>query len=155
MKDKLKNSKKFNISEGNVKENNISLTEEWKKGELDEGFYYFKLPNGNKGIGSDYALARYKLTKDSDKIEILAEVPDYIEWRNYITSFNYEHEYNLKLQEKNKQLKKIITEICCELVDDDDDMSMGLSEYLSQDLITKIYEALKNDQKAFMLAGFA
>jgi hypothetical protein len=115
---KLKNNENFNTLEGNVKDNNISLTEEWRKGELDEGFYYFKLPNGNKGIGSDYTLARYKLTKDSDKIEILARVPDYIEWRNYITSFYYEHEYNSKLQEKNKKLKDLLKR--CRIILDDE-----------------------------------
>ena len=29
-----------------------NLTEQWKKGELPEGVYYFKLPNGETMIGN-------------------------------------------------------------------------------------------------------
>ena len=32
--------------------------------------------------------------------------------------------------------------MCCQLVDDDDDMSLGLAEYFDQDLLIKIREAL-------------
>lgn len=44
---------------------------------------------------------------------------------------------------KVQQLKDIITEMCCQLVDDDDDMSLGLAEYFDQDLLIKIRECLK------------
>lgn len=55
------------------------LTEEWKKGKLKKGFYYVKMPNGNIETLSDYALYRYALAKDRDKIVILAPVPTYEE----------------------------------------------------------------------------
>lgn len=42
-----------------------------------------------------------------------------------------------------KQLKEVITKMCCELVDDNDDMSTGLAEYFNQDLLIKIREVLK------------
>ena len=59
----------------------MTLTEQWKKGELPDGFYYFKMPDGAIEIASEYRLIRYNLTKDSSKIEVLAPVPSYEEWQ--------------------------------------------------------------------------
>lgn len=56
-----------------------NLTEEWKKGELKDGFYYVQMPNGTFEILSDYALYKYSLAKDRDEIVILAHVPNYEE----------------------------------------------------------------------------
>ena len=49
---------------------------------------------------------------------------------------------SMVLQAENYKLKDVITEMCCQLVDDDDDMSLGLAEYFDQDLLIKIREAL-------------
>ena len=49
---------------------------------------------------------------------------------------------SMELQAENYKLKDVITEMCCQLVDDDDDMSLGLAEYFDQDLLIKIREAL-------------
>lgn len=50
---------------------------------------------------------------------------------------------SMVLQAENCQLKNIITEMCCQLVDDNDDMSLGLAEYFDQDVLIKIREALR------------
>ena len=48
-----------------------------------------------------------------------------------------------ELKEEKRQLKDIISKMCMELVDPDDDMSNGLADYFNQDLILEIYEVLK------------
>lgn len=57
-------------------------------------------------------------------------------------SANYDFEQNT-LKEENQQLKDVISKICMELVDPDDNMSNGLAEYFNQDLLLKIHEVLK------------
>lgn len=82
------------------------LTEKWKNGELPDGFYYFKLPDGSTDIASEYKMIRYRLTKDADKVEVLAPVPTYEEWKNVTTCFDYEHKAYLSMVEENQQLRK-------------------------------------------------
>ncbi|MBR3676192.1 MAG: hypothetical protein IKN71_03550 [Alphaproteobacteria bacterium] len=48
-----------------------------------------------------------------------------------------------QLKAKNDDFKKIIEYMIDELVDPNDDVSLGLAEYFSQDLINEIYEVLK------------
>jgi hypothetical protein len=48
-----------------------------------------------------------------------------------------------ELKAENRQLKDIISKMCIELVDPDDDMSNGLAEYFNQDLLLEIREVLK------------
>lgn len=48
-----------------------------------------------------------------------------------------------QLKAKNDDFKKIIEYMIDELVDPNDDVSRGLAEYFSQDLINEIYEVLK------------
>lgn len=47
------------------------------------------------------------------------------------------------LRKENQQLKDVISKMCMELVDPDDDMSNGLAEYFNQDLLLEIHEVLK------------
>lgn len=47
------------------------------------------------------------------------------------------------LEAENQQLKDVISKMCMELVDSDDNMSNGLAEYFSQDLLLEISEVLK------------
>lgn len=48
-----------------------------------------------------------------------------------------------QLKAERQQLKDIISKMCMELVDPDDDMSNGLAEYFSQELLLEISEVLK------------
>ena len=80
-----------------------NLTELWKKGELPEGFYFV---DDGAEVTIDYYLCDYwERHFDSYVQQVLAEVPDYIEWKNYVNGYCEEHNYNLKLQEENAKLK--------------------------------------------------
>ena len=192
----LKNQKKINTSEGNVKEDNIksgktkhgdfivkyleegshykvkeinvmenvannvaqrnsqTLTEQWKKGELKTGWYYVKNEFGNIFISEyskDYDFIGERVisgffTEVSEIIEIICEVPDYIEWKNYVNGYCEEHEYNLKLSEENQQLKDLLKE-CREWIEFMEEKSRADENYKGtmyfKNLLTKIEEVLK------------
>ena len=53
------------------------------------------------------------------------------------------YKHYLKVIDENQQLKDVISKMCMELVDPDDNMSNGLAEYFNQDLLLEIYEVLK------------
>lgn len=107
--------KSHNVQENEPKSEK-NLTELWKKGELEQGWYYVKNEFGNIFISEyskDYDFIGERVisgffTEVSEIIEIICEVPDYIEWRNYVNGFCDEHEYNLKLSEENQKLKEEI-----------------------------------------------
>lgn len=95
----------------------MTLTEQWKKGELPEGFYYFKMPDGVIEIASEYRSILYNLTKDADKIEVLAPVPSYEEWQKVLNiDFN-----NEVLRLENAKLKELLKECREEISDEIDD----------------------------------
>lgn len=84
------------------------LTEQWKKGELPSGWYYYGIHNETDVIGCD-KLKMYRNRRDiKDDIEVLAEVPDYVEWQNMVNCACEEHEANHRLWEENAQLKEKI-----------------------------------------------
>lgn len=84
------------------------LTEKWRKGELPSGWYYYGIHNETDVIGCD-KLKMYRNRRDiKDDIEVLAEVPDYVEWRNMVNCACEEHETNHRLLEENAQLKENI-----------------------------------------------
>lgn len=56
------------------------LTEQWRNGTLEENRYYVKLPE-EIIIANIYQLKQLDLVKDSDKIEVLAAVPSYDEYK--------------------------------------------------------------------------
>ena len=87
----------------------MTLTEQWKKGELKDGFYYFRMPDGTTDVASEYRLMKYILTRDADKISLLAKVPNYKEYnrlkeverkKGKLVNVNY------KIKQENQQLRK-------------------------------------------------
>lgn len=59
-----------------------SLTEQWKDMDLaDEHLYYWRMPNGEVRIMSKMGVCSYKLCYYGDKIDILAPVPSYEEYK--------------------------------------------------------------------------
>lgn len=84
-----------------------NLTEQWKKGELEDGEYYIKSNKGDVYIDI-CADGNFMFTNYRSIEEVLGEVPDYTIWRNYVEGFCDEHEYNLKLLEENQQLKDLL-----------------------------------------------
>lgn len=139
----------------------MTLTEQWKKGELPRGQYWVKEKGGKIAeweIGGEGIIIETKPKID----EVLAPVPSYeeysrLEWYagcgpDRIVELNKENrqlrkwceEFNaLEVAKENQQLKDVISKMCMELVDPDDDMSNGLAEYFNQDLLLEIHEVLK------------
>lgn len=54
-----------------------SLTEKWKNGTLDFGYYYVKLPNERPQIYHSNYLKSFTAVRDAWRIEIIAPVPSY------------------------------------------------------------------------------
>lgn len=112
------------------------LTEQWKKGELLEGFYYVKCD------WSDEVEIRYIHNGVDDWKEIFAEVPDYVEWRNMVNCACEEHEANHRLIEQNAQLKELLKEwVHFEIEENPNDFTV-MSERMSE-LANKTKEVLK------------
>ena len=116
------------------------LTEQWKKGELPSGEYYIINDLGlhttdryypSHGFGAELPQA------------VLAEVPDYIEWRNMVNCACEEHEANKRLIEENAQLKELLKE-CIPYFNALVEKRLKL-EYIPQvyELLTKIDEVLR------------
>lgn len=103
------------------------LTEQWKKGELPEGDYY--ISNGDE-IYPDY----YDSAEGFLKIynygvrRVLAEVPDYVEWKAIL--------------EENAQLKELLKE-CREVIKNVDTYYGNYDSAKGYLVINKIDEVLK------------
>ena len=92
------------------------LTEKWKKGELNQGYYYTKYtPKVGKPF-VEIELRNYLLDlakfRDADTVEVLATVPTYEEWQKVLNiDFN-----NEVLRLENAKLKELLKE-CREILD--------------------------------------
>lgn len=78
----------------------MTLTEQWKKGELEEGYYYVK------SDWSDGVDIRYVHNGVDDWREITAPVPSYEEWKQlhkFLEEFNA-----LDVAKENQQLKELL-----------------------------------------------
>lgn len=125
---KLKNSENFNISEGNVKENNIYLTKQWKKGELEQGYYYTRYTPSVGKLFVEIELKSYLIDlakiRDAETVEILAPVPSYEEWqeikefadyslhnRDELTrQINFWMDKHTQIEKENQKLKDLLKE---------------------------------------------
>lgn len=142
------------------------LTEQWKKGELPNGYYWIRLSWGGRVIMAYHTAfdGLFELDDyyyDSDEIsEVLAPVPSYDEWQaseNYIDYLKqcisvYESKdkqatetsiANNKLLEENTKLKELLKE-CIPYFNALVEKRLKL-EYIPQvyELLTKINEVLK------------
>ena len=121
------------------------LTEQWKKGEIPNGYYWIRLSWGGMIImayytGFDGLFELDDHYYDSDEIsEVLAPVPSYEEWQ---VSYNCMLE-NEVLRLKNAQLKELLKE-CRPYFNALVEKRIKL-EYIPQvyELLTKINEALR------------
>ena len=121
------------------------LTEQWKKGEIPNGYYWIRLSWGGMIImayytGFDGLFELDDHYYDSDEIsEVLAPVPSYEEWQ---VSYNCMLE-NEVLRLKNAQLKELLKE-CIPYFNELVEKRLKL-EYIPQvyELLTKINEVLK------------
>ena len=121
------------------------LTEQWRKGELPNGYYWIRLSWGGMVIMAYHTAfdGLFELDDhyyDSDEIsEVLAPVPSYDEWQ---ASYNCMLE-NEVLRLKNAQLKELLKE-CIPYFNALVEKRLKL-EYIPQvyELLTKINEVLK------------
>lgn len=91
----------------------MTLTEQWKKGELDEGFYYVK--DGENTIaeyidGYFYNNGQPMTSFSGGVDEVLAPVPSYDEWVYLHKARNDAHEIVESLTQENQQLKGLLKE---------------------------------------------
>ena len=121
------------------------LTEQWKKGELPNGYYWIRLSWGGMVIMAYHTAfdGLFELDDhyyDSDEIsEVLASVPSYDEWQ---ASYNCMLE-NEVLRLKNAQLKELLEE-CRHIIGIEKDFATcHFEEYTLVELLTKIDEVLK------------
>ena len=89
----------------------MTLTEQWKKGELKQGEYWCKITE------SPYIERVYLPCCDDIIVEVLAPVPSYEEWqRIFHYAGKYEHEYTScvmeyeNLKQENQHLKELLKE---------------------------------------------
>ena len=120
------------------------LTEQWKKGELPNGYYWIRLSWGDMIImayytGFDGLFELDDHYYDSDEIsEVLAPVPSYEQWQ---ASYNCMLE-NEVLRLKNVQLKELLKE-CKEVIKNVDTYYGNYDSTNGYLVINKINEALR------------
>lgn len=98
-----------------------NLTEQWKKGELERGYYYVKNEFGNifpSDYSEDYDYVGDTVIKDfftevSEIKEVLEPVPSYEEWKSAQEQLHKEGVWYTEISHKkvlreNKQLKKLL-----------------------------------------------
>lgn len=87
------------------------LTEQWRSGNLKKSFYYLKFPDTETAeIYNLYDMEKFRYVQDSEKIKVLAEVPNYDEWQESQIKralwFEEKEKIRNKLNDKIKLLKE-------------------------------------------------
>ena len=89
----------------------MTLTEQWKKGELEQGWYYVQLIRGEYRIDL-YIKDKNEWIDCPDAIinAVVCAVPSYEEWVYLHKARNDAHEIVESLTKENKQLRKFLEE---------------------------------------------
>lgn len=93
-----------NVANNVANENSQDLTEQWKKGKLPEGKYYYISTIYYPEIIQNY-VGRFYDWEDDEIEQILAPVPSYDELQNMNEAVNQAIAANIKLVDDNKRLK--------------------------------------------------
>lgn len=111
------------------------LTEQWKKGELSDGYYYCKLILNNMKPSVERCKAHcIPMGVSADKgEEVLAPVPSYEEWKELIESEEKSHLQADSYYNKILELKDLLKEVKYYLPEFETPM----------DILAKIDEALQ------------
>ena len=125
------------------------LTEQWKQGELPEGWYYVK---GNRAEGIYAYTAEYlnNMYRPINGEIIIEQVPSYEEWIGVKQQRDLENKLrndsdnkNWQLRTENQQLKELLEE-CRHIIGIEKDFATcHFEEYTLVELLTKIDEVLK------------
>lgn len=112
----------------------MSLTDDWKTGKYNSGFYYYEDTNGK------VCIARWHELNPAVCVEILDKVPDY----GYISELESKNKHLLGLQANQdkevEKLRELLWECLSHLTSD------GISVTPLNILLDKINEALGNDK---------
>lgn len=130
------------------------LTEQWKKGELKDGYYYVKI-KGDRDYMLEWADNHWYEFGwdcwffDNDIIEVLAEIPSYEEWGKlkfrvdlYHDYLDLEKDYTKHLKQENAKLKELLKDArnVLKMVDTYCGDNDSINGFL---IVEKIDEALK------------
>ena len=104
-------------TENLANENSQDLTQQWKKGELPNGWYYVK---GNRAEGIYAYTAEYlnNMYRPINGEIIIEQVPSYEQWQKHRKTLLKTQEKNCDLEIINTQLKELLKE-CVEYVKKD------------------------------------
>ena len=104
-------------TENLANENSKDLTQQWKQGELPEGWYYVK---GNRAEGIYAYTAEYlnNMYRPRNGERIIEQVPTFEEWQKHRKTLLKTQEKNCDLEIINIQLKELLKE-CVEYVKKD------------------------------------
>ena len=132
------------------------LTEQWKKGELPEGWYYIELNEPFDKIHKDisyYSSGSFDIEVDSNYIiEVLAPVPSFEEWQILLIDnevlkqyqeidFGTAYTETMKADAENQQLKELLREwVQFEIEENPNDFTV-ISERMSE-LANKTKQAI-------------
>ena len=155
--------KSHNVANNVAQRNSQDLTELWKKGKLEEYKKYycktkwfediFQARCYNKDTEDEWWVLKnerynYNNVYHTNDIEVLAEVPDYIEWQKYVeanesmfTIVKMLNKDNYQLEKDIDKLKELLKE-CREVITNYNFFVKSIAPQESN-LITKIDEALK------------
>lgn len=90
-----------------------SLTEQWRDNDLaDDKLYYWRISDGQELVQNKLGMCAYRLCNDSDKIECLAPVPSYDEYKELVSKTD---ELMQKVHILNEQNTKQYNELCEEI----------------------------------------
>ena len=133
------------------------LTEQWKKGELQNGWYWCKCYNEEIKLlyydGDSFELDDpetknyyFFLPKDIEKLTVLSPVPSYDEWfkiKNLASLTSLLQEKNIECLHRENKVKELLEE-CRHIIGIEKDFATcHFEEYTLVELLTKIDEVLK------------
>lgn len=130
----------------------MTLTEQWKKGELD-GEYYIETTNGEIYIvefQNSISVKRKKLSKvksfkgyvyKKTVKEVLAPVPSYEEYLESESHCPVYSDVNKSLKKENQQLKELLKE-CREFFEEENPNDFTVMSERMNELLTKIDNAI-------------
>jgi hypothetical protein len=77
-----------------------TLTEQWRAGNLKKSFYYLKFPDTETAeIYNLYDMEKFRYVQDSEKIDVIDEVPSYDEYKQLVSKTE-QLQKNLEVSEK-------------------------------------------------------
>lgn len=126
----------------------MTLTEQWKKGELERGRYYIKY-RGNY-MSDNWHGDCWEDSWSEYVEEVLAPVPSYDDWVYLHKARNDAHEIVESLTQENQQLKELLL-VCREMLEEyqyyEGDFRIGDNAEISTSLLLKMIDNAIGEKK--------